>query len=189
MRRLLEAAAGDLEVYLDLSGHEDTYSPSKSVRFVLESVLFPFQVYLFSQAEGDETGERTESLILEGYLGLLLPLSDHVLERVFQRVRSRPEEQSVLVTSLEASFLAALLPYALSLLAMGSFAPRVVAALQPLLALTTRWRALLSCCGIDVAVWGRGHHSGRWDRARRTGSPTASTAETTAPCPPPRPGT
>ena len=89
-------------------------------------------------------------------MSLLLSQSDHVLERISARVTQHPAEQSILLTSLAGSFLAGLLPYALSLLVMGRFAPRVVAALAPLTPLTSHWRALLTRCGIDVCVLERG---------------------------------
>lgn len=143
----------DVEIYLELSNHEDTYTASKSVDFILHSVLFPFQIYLLSQAEGDEAGERTESLILEGYLTHLVPICQRILDMVYSRIQTNPEEQPILFTSLESSFVDALFPYVLSLLNMGQFATRIVSVIQePLFALTQKWCDLLTLSGVDVRI-------------------------------------
>ena len=158
LEQLLNEAASDVEIYLELSSHVNTYSPSRSVDFLLHSVLFPFQIYLFSQAEGDQAGERTESLILEGYLTHLLPICLRILDMVSARIQANPKEQPILFTSLESSFVDALIPYVLSLLNMGQFSARAISLVQePLFELTRKWCDLLTLSGVDVRLLQRPH--------------------------------
>ena len=89
--------------------HGACFVPSKTYRFYLHEVLFPFQLYLLSQADGDASCQRTESVILEGYLMLLLSLCVRVVNNMIGWIQERPEEEPVLFTSLNESVLGVLL--------------------------------------------------------------------------------
>ena len=139
--------------YFENSNHTTTYSPSPQCRRYIEEVLFPFQVYLLSQAEGDIMGKRTESMILEGYVMQLLSLCMRVLSKAKVMIRSQSTEQPIMLTSLQMSPLDRLLPYVLSLLYMGEYSIHIAECLRAdLVELTQAWCSLLTICGMDVGM-------------------------------------
>ena len=139
--------------YFENTNHTTAYSPSPLCRRYMEEVLFPFQVYLLSQAEGDTTGKRTESMILEGYVMQLLSLCMRVLSKAKVMIRSQSTEQPILLTSLQMSPLDRLLPYVLSLLYMGEYSIHIAECLRTdLVELTQAWCSLLTICGMDVGM-------------------------------------
>ena len=133
--------------------HSACFVPSKTYRFYLHEVLFPFQLYLLSQADGDASCQRTESVILEGYLMLLLSLCVRVVNNMIGWIQERPEEEPVLFTSLNESVLGVLLSYLLSFLYLGRFSHHVASTLRSdLNDLTCLWCRLLSLGHIQSSI-------------------------------------
>lgn len=148
---LLSHLEKDIMAYFESSDHTTAYTPSPLCHRYSDEILFPFQVYLFSQAEGDTAGERTESIILEGYVMQLVSLCARVLSKAKVIIRSNPGEQPILMTSLQKSPLDLLLPYVLSLLYMGNFSMHIAECVRTdLIELTQAWCSLLTICGMDV---------------------------------------
>ena len=115
--------------------------------------MFPFQIYLLSQAEGDTAGVRTESEILEGYLMQLLPLCIRIVSSAQSAITTLPSAQPTVLTSLTATPLDVLLPYVLSILYMGHYSLHIAANLRTdLMELTQAWCSLMLLCGVDVGI-------------------------------------
>ena len=106
------------------------YSPSPLSHLLLHSVLFPFQVYLLSQAVGDTSCQRTESLILEGYLMQLLSSSVRILSCVIATISKTPEAQAILMTSLNETVLGVLFSHLLSMLYLEEFCHHIASILR-----------------------------------------------------------
>lgn len=119
---------------------------------ILDYVLFPFQVYLLSQAEGDLTHSRTESLILEEYLHTLFQTAVQFITSCISRVLES-EGVSDLMMSLEATFINRLLLYVLSRLYLGEFSYRVSDLLNRAIdELALLWGKFLSLCKIEASA-------------------------------------
>ena len=115
--------------------------------------MFPFQIYLLSQAEGDTAGVRTESEILEGYLMQLLPLCIRIVSSAQSAITTLPSAQPTVLTSLTATPLDVLLPYVLSILYMGHYSLHIAANLRTdLMELTQAWCSLMLLCRVDVGI-------------------------------------
>lgn len=133
--------------------HGSCFCPSKTYSFYLHEVLFPFQLYLLSQTDGDATCQRTESVILEGYLMLLLSLCVRIVNKVIGWIEEHPEEEAVLFTSLNESVLGVLLSCLLSFLYLGRFSHHVASTLRSdLNDLTCLWCRLLTLGNIQSSI-------------------------------------
>lgn len=127
------------------------FTPSKECSRILNEVLFPFQVYLLSQAEGDLTHSRTESVILEEYLKILFHAAVRFITSSITRVLES-ESVSDLMMSLEATFLNHLLLYVLSRLYLGEFSYRISDLMNVAIdELALLWGKFLSLCKIEAA--------------------------------------
>ena len=145
--------------YLSGNKYSMSYIPSQLCYRLLHEVLFPFQIYLLSQAEGDTGGVRTESEILEGYLMQLLPLCIRILSKAQSVITSTPSTQPTILTSLAATPLDVLLPYLLSLLYMGNYSLHIATNLRTdLIELTQGWCTLMIMCGVDVEIRYKDNH-------------------------------
>ena len=156
MNTLLGIIEKDILSYFNSKKHTTSYVPSRVCHRLLHEVLFPFQIYLLSQAEGDTAGVRTESEILEGYLMQLLPLCIRIVSSVQSIISSNPSVQPIILTSLTATPVDVLLPYLLSILYMGQYSLLIAANLRTdLMELTPAWCSLMLLCGVDVVKKGR----------------------------------
>ena len=83
-------------------------------------VLFPFQIYLFSQVQGDLENHRTETLILTRYLELIYRSARDLIEKAiccFCQQRATVKE---IVSCLQHSILQQLVPFVMTCLYCGS---------------------------------------------------------------------
>ena len=127
------------------------FTPSKESGRLLNEVLFPFQVYLLSQAEGDLTHSRTESIILEEYLKILFQAAVRFITSSITRVLES-ESVSDLMMSLETTFLNHLLLYVLSRLYLGEFSYRISDLMNVAIdELALLWGKFLSLCRIEAS--------------------------------------
>ena len=83
-------------------------------------VLFPFQIYLFSQVQGDLLNERTESCILVQYLQLIYTNVTNLIERATRCYCQRNVTADDILKCLENSILQELVPFIMTCLYCGS---------------------------------------------------------------------
>ena len=153
IERVLQYLEKEFTQYLCKPSHATCFLPSKVYALYLHDVLFPFQLYLLSQAEGDTTCQRTESVILEGYLMILLSMSIRIINKVIGCLQQRPEDEAILFTSLSESVVGVLLSYLLSFLYVGTFSHHVASTLRSdLNDLTCLWCRRLCLGNIQSSI-------------------------------------
>ena len=131
----------------------NAYSPSTLSYLLLHSVLFPFQIYLLSQAVGDTSCQRTESLILEGYLMQLLSSSVRILSCVIATISESPEVQAIVMTSLNETVLGVLFMHLLSMLYLEEFCHHIASSLRSdLHEMTLLWCRLMSTIHVSKSL-------------------------------------
>ena len=131
----------------------NAYSPSALSYLLLHSVLFPFQIYLLSQAVGDTSCQRTESLILEGYLMQLLSSSVRILSCVIATISESPEVQAIVMTSLNETVLGVLFMHLLSMLYLEEFCHHIASSLRSdLHEMTLLWCRLMSTIHVSKSL-------------------------------------
>ena len=86
--------------YLHSSKKTSCFHSSFIYKYILQTILYPFQIYLLSQAEDDISAQRSESLILEGYIMFLLSSSIRIVRKTVECIVQNPSHQSYLITSL-----------------------------------------------------------------------------------------
>ena len=129
------------------------YIPSSLSYLLLHSVLFPFQIYLISQAVGDTSCQRTESLILEGYLMQVLSSSVRILGCVISTVSESPEIQAVIMTSLNETVMGVLFLHLLSMLYLEEFCHHIASSLRSdLHEVTVLWCRLMSLLHVSKSL-------------------------------------
>lgn len=130
----------------------ETYTPSKPCAHVISRVLFPYQVYLFSQTEGDFSCLRTESIILEFYLLQLFPLCVRIITKSLTRILEKDVIPEVM-SSLFETPLGQLLPYALSCLYIHNYSTYIGEHLSSEVEdLALLWCKLLTICRTEVLL-------------------------------------
>lgn len=140
----------DIMEYLSHDHSSQGYTPSKACSHILKNVLFPFQIYLFSQAEGDFSCLRTESIILEFYLLQLFPLCVRIITKSLTRILEKDTVPEVM-TSLFETPLGQLLPYVLSCLYIHNYSTFIGEHLSSDVEdLALLWCKLLTLCHINV---------------------------------------
>lgn len=139
--------------YLNSFKTTHCFQPSALYEFIIQKILYPFQIYLLSQAEGDTSCQRSESVILEGYVMFVVSSSIRIIHKTIECVIANPDSQSVLVTSLSQSVIGHLLSYLFSMLYLGQYSHHVALTLRrDLNDLTMEWCRLLKVCHIDKAL-------------------------------------
>ena len=139
--------------YLTKNHLVHAYVPSKLSQIILHEILFPFQIYLIAQAIGDISCQRTESLILEGYVMQLLSSTIRLISRVISLVSERPESQAIVITSLNETILGVLLSYLLSMLYLEEYCHHISSYLRSdLHEVTVLWCRLMSLCGVSQSL-------------------------------------
>ena len=83
-------------------------------------VLFPFQIYLFSQAQGDLECKRTETLILKEYLDLIYEKVQWIIEKGMRCFIEKAQSLDSVLRCLYCSILQQLVPFIMTCLYCGS---------------------------------------------------------------------
>ena len=83
-------------------------------------VLFPFQIYLFSQVQGDLENKRTETLILTRYLELVYRSARDLIEKAICCYCQQRGSVKEIVSCLHHSILQQLVPFVMTCLYCGS---------------------------------------------------------------------
>lgn len=83
-------------------------------------VLFPFQIYLFSQVQGDLLNERTESCLLVQYLQLIYTNVTTLIERATRCYCQKYLSADEILKCLQNSILQQLVPFIMTCLYCGS---------------------------------------------------------------------
>lgn len=139
--------------YLHASKKTSCFHSSFIYKYILQTILYPFQIYLLSQAEDDTSAQRTESLILEGYIMFLLSSSIRIVRKTVECIVQNPSHQAYLITSLSDTVIGSLLSYLLSVLYLGQYSHHVASTLRTdLNDFTKEWCHLLKICKIDQAI-------------------------------------
>lgn len=114
-------------------------------------VLFPFQIYLFSQVQGDLENRRTETLILTRYLELIYRSARDLIEKAiccFCQQRATVKE---IVSCLHHSILQQLVPFVMTCLYCGSLDDSImIAADNQISELVRLWTGFLNVANLDV---------------------------------------
>lgn len=163
----------DISDFLSHDNVLQTYKPSKPCAHVMSHILFPYQVYLFSQAEGDFSCLRTESIILEFYLLQLFPLCVRIITKSLTRILEKDVIPEVM-SSLFETPLGQLLPYALSCLYIHNYSTYIGEHLSSEVEdLALLWCKLLTICRTEVYSISLSHsqHSLLHDNASITWAP------------------
>ena len=112
--------------------------------------MFPFQIYIFSQAEGDIYATRSEYVILEFYLIQLFSLSIRMITKTITKVLEKDAIPEIM-SSFAHTPLGELVPHALSFLYIFNYSINIAHHLQSDLEdLALLWCKLLSICKIHV---------------------------------------
>ena len=134
--------------------HSSPFDPSKHGYKALHEVLFPYQVFLLSQSEDDIRCQRTESVILEGYILELLGSSVRIITRVLTRILESDAVPEVM-GSLKKTQLGVLLPYLINTLYLGNFSCYITEHLHSGVdELALLWCKLLTICKLNVGMNG-----------------------------------
>lgn len=83
-------------------------------------MLFPFQIYLFSQVQGDLECKRTETLILKEYLELIYAEVRCIIEKATRYFCNHPQSLEAILQCLHCSILQQLVPFIMTCLYCGS---------------------------------------------------------------------
>ena len=83
-------------------------------------VLFPFQIYLFSQVQGDLEHQRTETLILVQYLHLIYMHVKDIIEKATRCFCEQVQSLDSIMQCLRCSILQQLIPFIMTCLYCGS---------------------------------------------------------------------
>lgn len=83
-------------------------------------MLFAFQIYLFSQVQGDLEHARTETFILVRYLEMLYQRSRQLIEKAIGCLCQRRQPLENILVALQNSILHQLLPFVMTCLYVGS---------------------------------------------------------------------
>lgn len=131
---------------------DSCFKPSSRSQNAINNILFPFQIYLFSQAEGDTTAARSETAIMQAYLSSLCSSCVRILTKSLLFIKQTSRVADV-ISALRETALGHLLPYAVNVLYVGTFAMDVISyASGDLLELLTMWCQLMKMCCIDVGI-------------------------------------
>ena len=115
-------------------------------------MLFPYQVFLLSQSEDDIRCQRTESVILEGYILELFGSSVRMITRVLTRILESDAIPEVM-GSLKKTQLGVLLPYLINTLYLGNFSCYIAEHLHSGVdELALLWCKLLTICKLNVGI-------------------------------------
>ena len=111
--------------------------------------MFPFQIYLFSQAEGDLQGQRCETAILQAYLSSLCSSCVRVLTKAMNVVYESKRYVDV-ISALRETALGQLLGYAVNILYVNNYAMDVISYISgDLLEILNMWCKLMKLCNIE----------------------------------------
>ena len=83
-------------------------------------VLFPFQIYLFSQVQGDLEHTRTETNILAKYLEMIYVRSTSLIRKAEQCFLNHRQSLDEILRALQSSLLHQLVPFIMTCLYVGS---------------------------------------------------------------------
>lgn len=132
--------------------HASCFNPSKHCQRALQDVLFPYQIFLLSQSEDDIRCQRTESIILEGYILELLASSVRIITRTLTRILESDAVPEVM-GSLRKTQLGILLPYLINSLYLGNYSCYITEHLHSGVdELALLWCKLLTICKLNVGM-------------------------------------
>lgn len=135
-----------------LSADHGCFKPSARSLAALNDVLFPYQIYLFSQAFGDTSAQRCETAILQVYLSSLCSSCVRILTRTLS-LANPSNNQADVISALRDTALGQLLPYAVNMLYVGSFAMDVISYVSgDLQEILMMWCKLMKIFAIETDV-------------------------------------
>lgn len=127
------------------------FVPSSRTTTAISQILFPFQLYLFSQANGDRDGTRCESAILQGYLSSLFSACVRVLTLAKDVLQKPNSSVSDTLGALRESVAGQLICVCLSELYVGVWSREIISFVSSDLSeLLTMWVKILQICNVDV---------------------------------------
>lgn len=128
------------------------FKPSSRARTAVNQVLFPYQIYLFSQAAGDVKGERCETAILQAYCSSLLSSVIRVLTKALPFLYETKRVADV-ISALRETAIGQLLPYAVNMLYLNDYAMEVVSYISgDLQEVLLMWCKMMKVCTIEVGM-------------------------------------
>ena len=127
------------------------FVPSSRTTTAISQIHFPFQLYLFSQANGDREGTRCESAILQGYLSSLFSACVRVLTLAKDVLQKPNSSVSDTLGALRESVAGQLICICLSELYVGVWSREIISFVSSDLSeLLTMWVKILQICNVDV---------------------------------------
>ena len=118
----------------------------------MNEVLFPYQIYLFSQAAGDVRGERCETAILQAYCSSLLSSAIRILTKALPFLFETKRVADV-ISALRDTAIGQLLPYAVNMLYLNDYAMEVVSYISgDLHEVLVMWCKMMKVCTIEVGA-------------------------------------
>ncbi|KAK8803542.1 hypothetical protein WA158_001236 [Blastocystis sp. Blastoise] len=120
IQEVLEYALMDTQEFFSMDKHKfRQFRPNKYSIIVRDTVLFPFQIYLFSQVQDDINFDRMETHILEYYLDKLFDISQQYIRFALQLLQSNNEHVLDILYALKESVFGSLMPFICTCLYVG----------------------------------------------------------------------
>lgn len=114
-------------------------------------VLFPFQIYLFSQVQGDLENQHTETLILTWYLELVYRNARDLIEKATRYYCKQPSSLKEILNCLQHSILQQLVPFIMTCLYCGSLDDAImIAADNQISEMVRLWTNFLNIANLNV---------------------------------------
>ena len=150
INQVIEVAEKDILEYLSSDKTVSScFRPSSRSCKAINDILFPFQIYLFSQAEGDRQGQRCETAILQAYLSSLCSSCVRILTKALHFVYESKRVVDV-ISALRETALGQLLGYAVNILYVNNYAMDVISYISgDLLEILNMWCKLMKLCNIE----------------------------------------
>lgn len=128
------------------------FKPSSRSHTAINEVLFPYQIYLFSQAEGDVNGERCETAILQAYCSSLLSSVVRILTKALPFLYDTLRVADV-ISALRETVIGQLLPYVVNILYLNDYAMEVISYISgDLQEVLMMWCKMMKVCTIEVGA-------------------------------------
>lgn len=148
---LLSLSLLSLALSQSLFSFEPIFSPSKRTVTAISDILFPFQLYAFSQANGDVEGLRCESAVLQSYLSSLFSACIRVLTLTTRVLLEHQDRVSDVLGALRESVVGQLLSVCLSELYCGRWSRELISFIvNDLSELLMMWSKILKICNVEV---------------------------------------
>lgn len=128
------------------------FKPSSRSHTAINEVLFPYQIYLFSQAEGDVNGERCKTAILQAYCSSLLSSVVRILTKALPFLYDTLRVADV-ISALRETVIGQLLPYVVNMLYLNDYAMEVISYISgDLQEVLMMWCKMMKVCTIEVGA-------------------------------------